>query len=186
MTLKELAEWGLKEQKNIFLLKSSSIKEEIENISRVKKVNLTKELPDRIILRISLRTPVAFLQGHNLGVDREGVAFVPKGLQRENNEEYPKITSASKDILLGKPDEVLERAVAAYLAVKKLPLKVVTIDASSPENILLYVREGKTEIRMGEGDFVKKAIYLNALLEKLKRQPVEYIDLRFGRDIIVK
>jgi len=186
ITTKKLAECKLKEGGNIFLLKLISVRKGIENISRVEKVGIKKELPDKVTVKITLRKPVAFLEGRNLGVDQQGVAFRPRGSQRENYKESPKITGANKDILLGKSSPILKKGIEAYTAVEQLPLQIKTINVSNPQNIILYTRERNTEIRMGDGDFTKKAIYLEALLEKLQSRRVEYIDLRFGRDIIVR
>ena len=54
------------------------------------------------------------------------------------------------------------------------------------KEIYLYTKNTKTEIRMDSENYEKEADYLKILMKELPSKNVEYIDLRFGEDIVVK
>ncbi len=65
-----------------------------------------------------------------------------------------------------------------------MPIGVIKVKRN--DEILLYSQNTKTEIRMDREEYEKEINCLKILMNELPSKNVEYIDLRFGRDIVVK
>jgi hypothetical protein len=62
------------------------------------------------------------------------------------------------------------------------------ISAESPERVLMFVDEWPFEVRCGRGDPWPQVARLNALWIELegKIECAEYLDLRFGEDVVCR
>ncbi|HIE43618.1 MAG TPA: FtsQ-type POTRA domain-containing protein [Candidatus Omnitrophica bacterium] len=183
---RDLSQWGLEEDRNIFLIGLKGVREKIEAIPEIKRAVIKKKLPYKIVVYIDTYKPSAFLgKDKLLAVSKEGVVFPFDGRATDTSS-YPVIMYEYRDLPIGESLPPLKRGIEAYLAVKNIPLDVDVIAVKNSDNIVLYMMDTGTEIRMGKDGFAKKAEYLKILLRELKSKSVKYIDLRFGRDIVVK
>jgi len=179
--------------KNIFLIPMGALREKIEENPEVKCTVIRKELPHKLTIEIQKYMPCAFLNQSalrwswlagkiKLAVSKEGVVFPFKEVVTES---YPLVIYEKENFPVGEQWPNLEEAMKAYLAVKNIvPIEIIKVKRN--DEIFLYIKNTKTEIRMNSGEYEKKADYLRILMKELPSKNVKYIDLRFGRDIIVK
>ena len=169
--------------KNIFLVPVDSLIGGINEIPEVKSIVIKKELPNKLIIEIQEYTPCALLRENmKLAVSEEGVVFPFKELATES---YPVVIYEKENSPVGEQWPVLKEAIKAYLAIKDImPIGVIKVKRN--DEILLYSQNTKTEIRMDREEYEKEINRLKILMDELPSKNVEYIDLRFGRDIVVK
>ncbi len=183
---RSLSRWN---GKNIFLVPVNSLIEKIDEIPEVKSVVVRKELPHRLIVEIQEYIPCAFLrENKKLAVSKEGVVFPFKGEAAETYG-YPIVIyekrNDDENFPIGQIWPGFDKAMGAYVSVKEMvPIDIIKI--KEDKEIFLYIRNTKTEIRMSSEDYEKEANYLKILMKELPSKNVEYIDLRFGEDVVVK
>jgi hypothetical protein len=181
--------------RNIFLVPLYSLREAIEEIPEVKSATLKKELPHKLTVEIHKYEPCALLnKDRELAVSKEGVVFPCKGVieissppapDTEGRAGYPLVIYEGENLPLGKPWPGLEEAIKTYLSAKDiLPIGVIKVERN--REVFLYTQNTKTEIRMGSEKYEENLERLKILMEMLPSKDVEYVDFRFGEDIIVK
>ena len=169
--------------KNLFLLRAGDFKDAVEAIPDVKSAVVKKELPHRLVVLVSKYVPCAFFRNDKeLAVSKEGVVFPYRETERVS---APFIVYDNTRPEAGEKYPDLEKAIQAYFSVKEVvPIDIIKVGTNA--DVFLYSKGAMTEIRMGSGDYVKKADYLKRLMAVLPSRNVKYIDLRFGNDIIVR
>lgn len=177
---KSLSRW---KGKNIFLVPVDILRAKAEEIPEVKSVIIRKELPNKLTVAIQEYMPCALLRENiKLAVSKEGVVFPFKEAATKS---YPLVIYEKEDSPVGKQWPGLEKAMKAYLAIKDtVPIEVIKVKSNN--EIFLYTQITKTEIRIDSEEYEKETDYLKVLMKELPSKNVEYIDLRFGRDIVVK
>ena len=189
---------------SIFLLNSKDIEKVIlERFLRVASCNLKRVFPDKLVIYLQERRPVAVLCSNDSEnnnkrkrncyfIDEEGVVF-EKSFEEENK--YLKIKSTRESpIKLGErifPREKLEKflEIQRYLE-KNLKISLESISPGNKERLI--VKTGKNwEIYFNLKEDLKKQLRnLKLVLEEKilpeKRKDLEYIDLRFGNRVYYK
>ena len=204
--VKEEARWNFLffSSGSIFLLNSKDIEKVIlERFLRVASCNLKRVFPDKLVIYLQERRPVAVLCSNDSEnnnkrkrncyfIDEEGVVF-EKSFEEENK--YLKIKSTRESpIKLGErifPREKLEKflEIQRYLE-KNLKISLENISPESEERLI--VKTGKNwEIYFNLKEDLKKQLRnLKLVLEEKilpeKRKDLEYIDLRFGNRVYYK
>jgi len=176
----------IKKGENIFKVRLREAKRGLESLQQIKDIDIHRDFPDKIVLKIIERVPIAELAGGvNVYsnkvelIDREGVKFFGKARK------VPKI--------LGAKDSLVRKEVADFLAKlmaidSKFYEKISYIDGNNPRKtklkidqaLLIWGPVGKET----ENQLVKKLTYLNLVLEDLlkNRKTFNYLDLRFLRE----
>ncbi len=171
---------------NIFKAKLRQTKEKLGSLKQIKEIDIHRDFPDRIVLKITERVPIARIdKGDSVGsnrvklVDREGVTFSGKA------RDLPRI--------LGTKDAVNRKEVVSFLA------KLMAVDFQFYKKIS-YIdgrNRRKVELKTDEAVFIwgpvgketenqlqKKLTYLNLVLQDLQknRKNFNYLDLRFLKE----
>lgn len=174
--------------KNIFLVKVDALRTKMQEVPEIDYVVVKKVLPYKLVLEVREHIPCALLKDNlKLAVSGEGVIFPFRG--EATNREHPFVIyeqmGKKEDLPLGKVSVPLKKAMAAYLSIKDIvPVEIIKI--KDENNLFFSLKNSRTEIRMKSEEYEKQAYYLSLLMEELPSKNVEYIDLRFGEDVVVK
>ena len=182
---KDLARWGIEKEENLLLVNLGALRKRIEKIPQVRKAVIKKNLPYQLIVYVYTHKPYAFLKGdRTLGVSKEGVVFPV--VKERPDPSYPQVIYEMDKGAIGEKWPFLKEGIQSYLYLKDI-LSIGTIKIRKNEEIILYTKDTHTEIRVGDGKLLGKRIeHLRIVLDSLELKNVDYIDLRFGKDIVVK
>lgn len=177
--------------KNLFFVYLTPLKKEIEKLPEVKYAVIKKELPDKLIIDIYKYQPCAFFnENKETALSKEGIVFPYKNSMKEGLgtelASYPSVVYNGGELVVGRHYAFLEKAMDVYWQVKNIiPISIIELKKNG--EISLYAKDTNAEIRMGKGEFVEKIDYLKLLVNKKPSvKNAKYVDLRFGRDIVVK
>lgn len=129
---------GIEKGMNLFAFDAQGAYERLLlHAPNVKKVNIQCILPNRMVLKLVEREPVARLSSYGFAVDEEGVIFI-----RRNIGGLPVITGAENFSRIEPGGRITGYSFAAIrLAVcatqKKYAFRIQTIDVSRPDYLLL-------------------------------------------------
>jgi cell division protein FtsQ len=172
------------EKKNIFLMKSSTIKNEIlKNFPQIFSVEIKRKFPSTLVFKISERKEVAaFCQEEDCYlIDKEGIVFERRGgegilkIERENfgGEIKPGDRVIEKEIL----EKILEIS-------KKIEFGIEKVSIISQDNLHFKTSQGFEIFIDPQKDvdwqLTKLKVALENAIPKEKIGDLEYIDLRFG------
>lgn len=181
---------------NLWLLDLETVKERVEHMPYVKTCKTERIFPDRVIITIEERAPKATLLLNNglFEIDEDGVVL--REVPRKGAYTGPLVTNVPGLVYVDPGQRLTEPSVAAALAVwdafEKTPMAgevtVSELAAFDRNKILMFCDELPFEIRWGRGGFDEQARRLNILWhEKNGRLECrEYLDLRFGGDLVCK
>ena len=163
-------------------IRSENLKQQLLRSPWIKRVLIRKELPHTLIVMLKEASPVAILKkGRSMYlVDREGVLL-------ENISHSPSFLPV---IELKKDDRrVYKQTLLLARVVRSMDFfndREILITGRRPEDISLRV-DGLL-IKVGSGEYTEKLRHLIALSKRIEniKVPVEYVDLRFKRKLIVK
>lgn len=177
---------GIKKGDNIFKVRLGQAKRRLENLKQIKEINIYRNFPDKIVLKITERVPIAEIHKEDSVhsnkvelIDKEGITFLGK--------------ARDLPIILGAKDSVKSKEVVSFLA-KLMEVdfqfykKISYIDGNNPRKIklkmdraiLIWGPVGKET----ENQLEKKLTYLNLVLQDLLRnsKTFNYLDLRFLKE----
>jgi cell division protein FtsQ len=172
----------LKRGTSIFSVSSRSVVRRLKRSPWIKNVTLRKEMPDRILIRIKEAVPSALLK-------KKGEYY----LVRSDGEILEKQADGEKFLPVIKGD--LSDSTALREAVKfARVLKEYGVDTTVRSEIMvgnienMTLQYGTTTIKVGYGDYEAKLLRYMELKDEIARRriPVNYIDLRYSRRVIVK
>ena len=185
-----IAAAGIRKGASIFMLKEQTIAGRIqEQLPRVKKVELTRSLPDTVIVNIDERIPAGYVitaDGFWL-IDSDAVCFA---YLAEPVEDYPYISGIdSKLVIPGAPldcrfrREALQSFFAAWQGSGWLEIK--QIDLSDNYNLIIYTAE-ELEIWLGEGkDMEYKLALVQQSIPHITVEAGTRLDVRSGNRLVV-
>lgn len=166
---------------SLLSVRSARIERSLMKSPWIKDVSIRKELPGTIIIRLREAEPVAILKKKKglYIISREGVVL---DRIKERESFLPVITLKRNDKTL------LREVIRLARVIKRDNLfndRKVEIRAGRQEDITLVVDD--LIIKVGKGDYKKKLLRLLEIEKQIMRRgiPVEYIDLRFSRRVIV-
>lgn len=174
--------------RSIFFLNPVKVEQEIKgNFPTVSAVSVEKKLPDRLLIKISVRKPLAIIEDKNkinFLVDQEGLLF-----RRAGGESVP-VIKLSEDFegAVGMKLGVDEQGIASYLQTLDL------VSQKGLETKAIYLRSQTIELKLVETTVwlsTEKSIeeqleMLTQILQrlKLKGKTPETVDLRFSRTVV--
>ena len=171
----------IKRGESLLSLKSTEVEKNLMKSPWIKDVGIRKELPGTIIIRLKEAEPVAILKKRKALyiISREGIVL---DRIKEKESFLPVITLKRNDKAL------LKEVIRLARIIKNDNLfndRKVEIRAGKQEDITLVV-DGLI-IKVGKGDYKRKLVRLLEIEKQIVRRgiPVEYIDLRFSRRVIV-
>jgi len=185
---------GVNLRNNIFSLSLRDIAFRIKAHPRIRIVKVWRRLPSGLVVKVEERRPVAVLQKEDVfyQIDAEGYALGKGALQ--DIAQLPFIDNPDiKRAIVGHRvkakhlDGMLYTLVAAYSYLPDMPRK---IDVDKKGHLCLYIKEGKILLGSFEGrEIMNRRLRLASLLWKSVREQgrgMEYIDVRFGNNPVVK
>jgi cell division protein FtsQ len=187
--------------KNVFYVSLDQLKRQLEQIPWVESASVMRLLPNRIAVRITERTPVAFVQiGSQLGsrislIDSNGVVMgMPAS--RQTKYSFPVVRGITET-------EPLSSRAAAMKIYNRMTRELDSggddgarytrqlseVDLSDPEDVKVVANEGSGTllIHLGAQDFLARyKLYLAHVKEWRQQFPnLQSVDLRYEGQIIV-
>src|SRR6266849_3664848 len=174
---------------NIFRLDAMGVIGRVESLPEVRRADVVRELPDRVVISVEERRPFTLVHGGRLHwMDEEGrllgaslAAVAPP---------MPVISGLTADELASMrtaPGPKARAAVAVIRALLRsgsgLTAEISEIDMSRREGPVLYTIDG-VEVRLGSEDWEERLARLEGVLGQVAAQDVRTVDLRF-RDQVV-
>jgi cell division protein FtsQ len=174
---------------NIFRLDTTDVTGRVESLPAVRRADVVRELPDRVVISVEERRPFTLVHGGRLHwMDEEGrllgaslAAVAPP---------MPVISGLTADELASMrtaPGPKARAAVAVIRALLRsgtgLTAEISEIDMSRREGPVLYTVDG-VEVRLGSEDWEERLARLVGVLAQVAAQDVRTVDLRF-RDQVV-
>jgi cell division protein FtsQ len=159
---------------NLFSVKLKEVVKRLESHPWIEQVRVRKVFPDKILIQIDERKPMAIVQLDGLYyIDTRGEIFSPVGDRDEYN--YPYLTGLTRRVLEKDPEEakrLINKALEFLRIVgqeKLLPLREISeIHMEEAFGIHCFTKAEGVEIRIGWEDF----------REKLRRVSLIWSDLR--------
>jgi len=179
---------------NIFKLDIAESGRKIEAHPLIKEASITRKLPDIIDIRVEERNQVAYISlmfKKKYGLDDEGVILpvLDKKLK------LPTVTGiAFSSVTVGERLDLagIKSALNVVEAIKESKIdeyiEIAEIKVVKPAHPVLYTAKGRVEIRLGNFPLRNQFDSLKLILVDLREKGscAEYIDLRFGKKIVVK
>jgi cell division protein FtsQ len=159
---------------NLFTLRLREIAKRLESHPWIEQVRMRKIFPNKILIQIEERKPIAILQLEELYyIDTKGVIFSPVGDRDEYN--YPFLTGLTRQVLEKDSVEAKNLITKALELLRiadqeKVPplAEISEIHMEKTFGILCFTKAEGVEVRMGWEQFG----------EKLKRLSLIWSDLR--------
>lgn len=186
---------GVDVHSNLLALDTRKVKAQIEAHEWVESVEIERDWPNRLLIVVKERLPVAIVTLDNglFYLDRNGVAFaqvVPPedmdypiitGLQRE---EWPRTL---KDSQLGEALQFIKYAGQGSSILPKQNISELHVDGD--ENITLYLVDRPFPIHLGSGNVGAKYYQLTKVLYKLYKSKefnkAVYVKMDYGRNRVL-
>lgn len=174
----------IRPRRNLFCLNIRKIKANLQRHPKIKEVEVNRQLPDTIFLKVRERKPEAIVFAHNLFwiIDEEG--FVLDKKDNKGRLHLPLLTGVGKlKIRIGErlKNEKISQALDCLRFSSCLqPEKLAKVGFDSRGKVYLYTKSG-LEIRLGEAEDLKEKIEeIPLVLERVKEssQRVKYIDIQ--------
>lgn len=172
--------------RSILLIDSNKVKKGLLEIPQIAEVNLKRDFPDVIVLKVEEREPIGiWCQGEDCFlIDKEGVIFEENSLDAE----LIIRTQEAKSTVLG--SAVIEKdCLNSILEIRKrlrenFQIEIEEFIVFSSERLNVKTVEGWEIYFNPEGDLEWQLTKLKAVLEEEipseKRKELEHIELRFG------
>lgn len=190
-----IAAAGLDSPLNLMAMQPEQVARELEAKLAVKSCTVRREFPNRLFITVEERHPYALLmlRSHAYQLDAEGVVI--RELGPLENLEQPMI-SGPPEFTLPVPGDVVD-APEMLLALQlldewlKSPLHerwtLSEIAARSPGEIAMYFEDLPFELRWGRSPIPSQMQRLETLVaQEGELYCAEYLDLRFGPDLVCR
>lgn len=187
---------GVTKADNMVRLDLAAVRQRVEALPYVKTCRVDRVFPDQVLIEVEERVPVATLlvNNHLFALDGEGVVL--REIPSQDPYPGPLVTNVPEAGSVEAGQQLAQPALVAALAVwdafSGVPMAAdVTVSelaALGPDEILMFCNELPFEVRWGRKDFVNEARRLNVLWQQKNKQLKcqEYLDLRFGNDLVCK
>lgn len=185
---------GITVSDNLLVLDVQAVQERVEALPFVKSCLVKRIYPDNVLITLEEREAAAILMVHNrmFEIDAECVAL--REVFSGETQAGPLITVMPDLGSVDAGQHIDSPPLAAALSVwaayaRSAMVEDVTLSeivVRGENDIRMYFDELPYEIRWGRKDFEKQAQRLDALWRELDKSLgcSEYLDLRFGRDVV--
>jgi len=184
-----LAVAAIQQGTNIFKLDTMGVIDRVESLPEVRRADVVRELPNRVVISVEERRPFTLIHGGRLHwMDEEG-RLLGASLEAVAPP-MPVISGLSADELASMRTAPGPKARAAIGVIRALlrsgnglAAEISEIDMSRREGPVLYTVDG-VEVRLGSEDWDERLARLEGVLAQIATQDVRTVDLRF-RDQVV-
>lgn len=179
---------------NLFSLNLRPIAERLEGHPWIEEVKMIKVFPNKILVHIEERIPVAIIQMEEpYYVDKKGIIFAPMGDIEKYN--YPILTGLTRESIAKNP------STANYLIMKALellnifrrerilPLREISeIHMDKIFGIKYFINEEGIEVKMGWDQFDEKLRRLSIIWSDIQNKGISVVSIDSSdlRRIVVK
>jgi cell division protein FtsQ len=184
-----LAAAAIQRGTNIFKLDTMGVTGRVESLPEVRRADVVRELPNRVVISVEERRPFTLVHGGRLHwMDEEGrlLGASPEAVAPP----MPVISGLSAEELASMRTAPGPKARAAIGVIRALlrsgnglTAEISEIDMSRREGPVLYTVDG-VEVRLGTEDWDERLTRLEGVLSQIATQDVRTVDLRF-RDQVV-
>lgn len=182
---------GIVTGENIFKINLQQAAGRVEIIPMLKSVEMDRELPSRVVIRVVERSPLALLPAGEgfIQVDADGV-YLQKGSPSDRN--LPVITGVKAGVPPPGQPVRADGLTGSIKVIREMPadlipeLSEVNIDPQG--NVIIYTMDG-VQCRMGRiEEMAEKGLKLSWVLGELKNKnkKIEYVDLSYVGSPVVK
>jgi cell division septal protein FtsQ len=179
---------------NLFSVKLKEVIRRLEAHPWIEQVRVRKVFPNKILVQIEEREPMAIIQlGDLYYIDTKGEIFSPVGEGDEYN--YPYLTGLTREVLEKDPMEAKQLITNALEILRiagqeKLPPleEISEIHMEKAFGIQCFTKTGGVEVRMGWEDFGEKLRKLSLIWADLRKRRVSVasIDCSDLKRMVVK
>ncbi len=179
---------------NLFSLNLQSIAKRLEDHPWIEEIKMTKVFPNKILVHIEERIPVAIIQLEEpYYVDKKGVIFAPMGdIDRYN---YPILTGLTRESIAKDP------STANYLIMKALELlnifererilpmrEISEIHMDKIFGLKCFIKDEGIEVKMGWDQFDEKLRRLSIIWSDIQNKGISVVSIDSSdlKRIIVK
>jgi cell division protein FtsQ len=175
---------------NIFRLDTAGVIDRIEALPEVRRADVVRELPNRVVISVEERRPFTLVHGGRLHwMDEEGrlLGTSPSAVSSP----LPVISGLTADELASMRTSPGPRARAAIAVIRALirsgglTAEISEIDMSRREGPVLYTIDG-VEVRLGNEDWEERLQRLEGVLAQVATQDVRAVDLRFRDQVVLQ
>jgi cell division protein FtsQ len=197
---------GMRVGQNVFALDLDQARRNVEMIPLVRQVEVRRLLPNRVLIHVDERVPVARLQAPAMGssdlaywVDRDGFVIKPLKLadgtvvRPQLPRSLPVLTGLKlTDVRVGKrvESEQMHRALALLERLEQSGAGAVVeaeqMDVSKPRQLVLSTRQ-RTVVKFDTEDFVPQLRRLAVILSwaQQRQKSIKSVDLTVNRGVPV-
>jgi len=196
---------GAQVGQNIFSVDLAQLRRNLELIPVIRRVDVRRELPGKLVIRVSERMAVARVKGPGrelqdsaFWIDRQGVVLKPVKLgsvtlQPQSQGAVPLLTGVSlADVRVGRPAES-DQVYNALELIDRLAqspagglMEVEQIDMSRPRQLVMTTRQ-KTVVKFDVENFQQQLRRLSTILvwAQQRQKIVQMVDLTVDRGVPV-
>lgn len=161
---------------NLFTVRLREIAERVESHPWIDHVKVRKIFPNKILIQVEERKPIAILQLEELYyIDQQGVIFSRAGDRDEYN--YPFLTGLTRDVLVKDPAEatrLITKALELLRAAdeeKASPLEEISeVHMEKAFGVQCFTQTEGLEVRMGWDHFGEKLKRLSLIWSDLQKR----------------
>jgi len=176
--------------RNVFMIPLRSVSSAIRSAyADVRDVAVRIALPDKLVIDLKLRKPVAFVRNSKYyPIDEEGVVLPPVSTP-ESMKDLPAIDGIDLRYSRKGPSRNLALAIELLSQIRQARFMaqygVSVINAADPRSMSFYMKNG-LEVKIGSEDFEDRLEALARTLKdpRLVLDKIKYIDVRF-EDVII-
>ncbi len=177
----EVLKWAdINPAANVFTLNLKEISKKIEAHPWIRSVRITRRLPNKLIIVVSERKPVALLKKKKLFFfDSEGVLF--KEVRPGDEFDYPVITGVER------PVQEIYRLLEMSGQSQILPgSRISEIHMDKDQGLTFYTTGETIQVKLGRGDLSRKWSRLETILKNTRKRELlpQTIDLDY-KDLAV-
>src|SRR2546430_1333782 len=176
---------------SLFRLDPGAVARRVEAIPEVRRADVVREFPNRIVISVEERRPFTLVHSGRLHwIDEEGrvLGASPEAVIPQ----VPVVSGLSDDELTSMKSAPSPKALAAIALIRALlrtgsalAAEISEIDMSRTDGPVLYTVDG-VEVRLGAEDWEERLARLEGVLGQVADQDVRAVDLRFRDQVILQ
>lgn len=186
---------GISRGQKLFGVDLGTVRRNVEQHPFVRSASVERDAPDRIIITIDEREPVAAIMADRM-MYLDSEATVLPAVRSDQVFDLPVITGSfplgapGKRINAAAVHEALDLLVTARRCGEETYRRISEIHVQDQREMLVYTAEYGIPIIMGRGDVAEKLLKLDAFWDQVigSRGPqgLQYVDLRFQDQVVVR
>lgn len=181
--------------RNLFFIPIELRRQEMEGLPWVERASVERLLPNRIHVRVTERTPMAFAQngGELQLIDRHGVLLTMPAGSDAAQYSFPVLTGVGEDVPLSTRKARMDQYAAFLKDIdghgEKVSSRLSEVDLAEPEDVQALIAEGNSAITLHFGDanyFERYRMYQAHLAEWQQQYPrLAKVDLRNAPQVVL-